>query len=141
MAENHSPRHASRSEVPKTCRAHAKGKRLVFGGSVKNIQMYCYADFFFSLCLISPKLLFWLQDPGRSTGSLSRDFGLSRVVFSCLQSVASSTPGHKPTKKTHGLRDGTQNAAKPSRFAEFHEVSRSSLRYFSVFHNWNLFFM
>ncbi|MCJ8730873.1 hypothetical protein PDJAM_G00189430 [Pangasius djambal] len=66
-----------------------------------------------------------LRDSRRSTGSLSRDFGLSRMVFSCLQSVASSTPGHKPTKKTHSQADSTRNAAKPSRFAEFHEATKT----------------
>ncbi|KAF4090052.1 hypothetical protein AMELA_G00047580 [Ameiurus melas] len=63
--------------------------------------------------------------PGKLKGSLSRDLGLSRVVFSCLQSVASSTPGHKPVKKTLRQTDGTENAAKPSRFAEFHEAAKS----------------
>ncbi|KAF5900373.1 F-box only protein 5, partial [Clarias magur] len=62
-----------------------------------------------------------LRDSERSTGSLTRDFGLSRVVFSCLQSVASSTPVHKPAKKTHSHTDSVHKAAKPSRFAEFHE--------------------
>ncbi|TSN48452.1 F-box only protein 5 [Bagarius yarrelli] len=61
-----------------------------------------------------------LQGSERSTGSLSRDFGLSRVVFSCLQSVASSTPSHKSSKKSH-----SQTEAGSSRFTEFHEASKS----------------
>lgn len=65
-----------------------------------------------------------MVDSGRPKGSLSRDFGVSRVVFSCLQSVASSTPGHKPIKKTLGQTDATENAAQPSRFAEFHEATK-----------------
>ncbi|KAK3553807.1 hypothetical protein QTP70_012226 [Hemibagrus guttatus] len=64
-----------------------------------------------------------LRDTGRPTGSLSRDFGLGRVVFSCLQSVASSTPRHKPSKKSQRVE--TRNATKPSRFTEFHEATKS----------------
>ncbi|XP_060727324.1 F-box only protein 5 [Tachysurus vachellii] len=70
-----------------------------------------------------------LRDSGRSTGSLSRDFGLSRVVFSCLQSVASSTPGHKATKKSNSQTDESRTSTKPSRFTEFHEATKSLKRH------------
>ncbi|XP_076831148.1 F-box only protein 5 [Brachyhypopomus gauderio] len=63
--------------------------------------------------------------PGRSVGSLSRNVGLSRVVFSCLQSVASSTPVHKPAKKTVHHTDNTLTTPKSSRFTEFFEAAKS----------------
>ncbi|XP_072532914.1 F-box only protein 5 [Salminus brasiliensis] len=66
-----------------------------------------------------------LRESGRSMGSLSRDFGLSRVVFSCLQTVASSTPVQKHTKKALTHTDGTLATPKPSRFAEFYEATKS----------------
>lgn len=119
MAENHSPRQESCSEMQKS-RANAKGKQDPFFMDKLNVIIF----FFFKLVRLTLNSHFGLQDPGRSTGSLSRDFGLSRVVFSCLQSVTSSTPGHKVTKKTHSQTNSTQNAAQPSRFAEFQEVSR-----------------
>ncbi|KAI4891850.1 hypothetical protein NFI96_022341, partial [Prochilodus magdalenae] len=63
-----------------------------------------------------------LRDSGRSMGSLSRDYCLSRVVLSCLQTrVTSSTPIHK-AKTTQNQTDGTP---KTSRFAEFHEAAKS----------------
>ncbi|XP_016119690.1 F-box only protein 5-like [Sinocyclocheilus grahami] len=65
-----------------------------------------------------------LRDSGRPMGSLSRDFTLSRVVFSCMQTVA-STPVHKAIKKPQCKTGGAQNASKPSRFQQFHEVARS----------------
>ncbi|XP_026079259.1 F-box only protein 5-like [Carassius auratus] len=61
-----------------------------------------------------------LRDSGRSAGSLSRDVTLSRVVFSCMQTVA-STPVHKAVKKPGGAR----NTSKSSRFQQFHEVAQS----------------
>lgn len=64
--------------------------------------------------------LFLLQDSGRPVGSLSRDFTLSRVVFSCMQGVA-STPIHKSVK-TQCQTSGGQNTSRPSRFQQFHEV-------------------
>ncbi|KAL0178601.1 hypothetical protein M9458_027495, partial [Cirrhinus mrigala] len=63
-------------------------------------------------------------DSGHSMGSLSRDFTLSRVVFSSMQAVA-STPDHKPIKKMQCQMGGVQNASKPSRFQQFHEVAQS----------------
>uniref|UniRef100_W5K7Y7 F-box protein 5 n=1 Tax=Astyanax mexicanus TaxID=7994 RepID=W5K7Y7_ASTMX len=66
-----------------------------------------------------------LRESGRSVGSLSRDFCLSRVVFSCLQTVASSTPVQKHTKKALTHTDGTQATPTPSRFEEFYEATKS----------------
>ncbi|XP_062851041.1 F-box only protein 5 [Trichomycterus rosablanca] len=66
-----------------------------------------------------------LKDTAKSVGSLSRDFGLSRVVFSCLQSVASSTPIHRPTKKTLSQTDSTLNTPKSSRIEKFQEAAKS----------------
>ncbi|XP_058652709.1 F-box only protein 5 [Onychostoma macrolepis] len=65
-----------------------------------------------------------LRDSGRSAGSLSRDFTLSRVVFSCMQTVA-STPVHKAIKKPQCQTGGVRNASKSSRFQQFHEVAQS----------------
>ncbi|KAI7805460.1 F-box only protein 5 [Triplophysa rosa] len=64
------------------------------------------------------------RDSGRPVGSLSRDFTLSRVVFSCMQGVA-STPIHKAVKKTQCQTSGGQNTSRPSRFQQFHEVAKS----------------
>lgn len=64
------------------------------------------------------------RDSGRPVGSLSRDFTLSRVVFSCMQGVA-STPIHKAVKKTQCQTSGGQNTSRPSRFHQFHEVAKS----------------
>lgn len=61
------------------------------------------------------------QDSGRSAGSLSRDLTLSRVVFSCMQTVA-STPVHKAVKKPQCQTGGARNTSKSSRFQQFHEV-------------------
>ncbi|KAK1791389.1 hypothetical protein P4O66_013401, partial [Electrophorus voltai] len=72
----------------------------------------------FQRCRRAEKIL---KAPARSVGSLSRDFGLSRVVFSCLQSVASSTPVHKTPKKTIHQTDSILSTPKPSRFTEFYE--------------------
>lgn len=63
------------------------------------------------------------QDSGRSAGSLSRDFTLSRVVFSCMQTVA-STPVHKAVKKPQCQTGGAKNASRSSRFQQFHEVKK-----------------
>ncbi|XP_043112054.1 F-box only protein 5 [Puntigrus tetrazona] len=65
-----------------------------------------------------------LRDSGRSSGSLSRDFTLSRVVFSSMQAVA-STPVHKAVKKPPCKTGGGQKASKSSRFQQFHEVAQS----------------
>lgn len=67
--------------------------------------------------------LYCFQDSGHSMGSLSRDFTLSRVVFSSMQAVA-STPVHKPIKKLQCQTGGVQNTSKPSRFQQFHEVKK-----------------
>ncbi|XP_036429282.1 F-box only protein 5 [Colossoma macropomum] len=65
------------------------------------------------------------RDSGRSMGSLSRDFCLSRVVLSCLQTrVTSSTPVHK-AKKALTQTDSTVATPKTGRFAEFHEATKS----------------
>lgn len=63
----------------------------------------------------------WFQDSGRSVGSLSRDFALDRVVFSCMQTV-SPPPVHKAVKKLPCQMGGAQNAAKSSRFQQYVEV-------------------
>ncbi|XP_067241159.1 F-box only protein 5 [Chanodichthys erythropterus] len=63
------------------------------------------------------------RDSGRPVGSLSRDFTLSRVVFSCMQAVA-STPVHK-AKKPQCQTGGAQNSSKSSRFQQFQEAARS----------------
>ncbi|KAK2896268.1 hypothetical protein Q8A67_010756 [Cirrhinus molitorella] len=65
-----------------------------------------------------------LRDSGCSVGSLSRDFTLSRVVFSSMQAVA-STPVHKAIRKPQCQTGGGQNESKPSRFQQFHEVAQS----------------
>uniref|UniRef100_A0A8C2L6D6 F-box protein 5 n=1 Tax=Cyprinus carpio TaxID=7962 RepID=A0A8C2L6D6_CYPCA len=65
-----------------------------------------------------------LRDSSHSVGSLSRDFTLSRVVFSSMQAVA-STPVHKAIKKLQCQTGGAQNASKSSRFQQFQEVARS----------------
>ncbi|XP_056617069.1 F-box only protein 5 [Triplophysa dalaica] len=64
------------------------------------------------------------RDSGRHVGSLSRDFTLSRVVFSCMQGVA-STPIHKAVKKSQCQMSGGQTASRPSRFLQFREVAKS----------------
>uniref|UniRef100_A0A8C1HH53 F-box protein 5 n=2 Tax=Cyprinus carpio TaxID=7962 RepID=A0A8C1HH53_CYPCA len=65
-----------------------------------------------------------LRDSGRSAGSLSRDLTLSRVVFSCMQTVA-STPVHKAVKKPQCQTGGARNTSRSSRFQQFHEVAQS----------------
>ncbi|KAK7149022.1 hypothetical protein R3I93_013127 [Phoxinus phoxinus] len=64
------------------------------------------------------------RDSGRPMGSLSRDFTLNRVVFSCMQAVA-STPVHKAVKKSQCQTGGAQNSSKSSRFQQFQEAARS----------------
>ncbi|CAM4727943.1 unnamed protein product [Leuciscus chuanchicus] len=61
------------------------------------------------------------RDSGHTMGSLSRDFTLSRVVFSCMQAVA-STPVQKKSQCQTG---GAQNSFKSSRFQQFQEAARS----------------
>ncbi|XP_026133509.1 F-box only protein 5-like [Carassius auratus] len=65
-----------------------------------------------------------LRDSGRLMGSLSRDFTSSRVVFSSMQTVA-STPVHKAIRKLQCQTGGAQNASTSSRFQQFHEVAQS----------------
>lgn len=64
------------------------------------------------------------RDSGHPVGSLSRDFTLDRVVFSCMQTVA-STPVHKAVKKPQCQTGGVQNSSKSSRFQQFQEAARS----------------
>ncbi|NP_001003869.1 F-box only protein 5 [Danio rerio] len=64
------------------------------------------------------------RDSGRSMGSLSRDFTLDRVVFSCMQTV-SSPPAHKAVKKPPCHMGGAQNATKSSRFQQYVEAAQS----------------
>ncbi|XP_055027093.2 F-box only protein 5 [Misgurnus anguillicaudatus] len=61
------------------------------------------------------------RESGRPMGSLSRDFTLSRVVFSCMQGVA-STP--KAVQKVQCQTNGVQNT-RSSRFQQFHQVAKS----------------
>lgn len=63
------------------------------------------------------------REYGRPMGSLSRDFTLSRVVFSCMQGVA-STPIHKAVKKVPCQTNGVQNT-RSSRFQQFYQVAKS----------------
>ncbi|XP_052007228.1 F-box only protein 5-like [Xyrauchen texanus] len=65
-----------------------------------------------------------LRDSGRPVGSWTRDFTLSRVVFSCVQAVA-STPVHKAVKKPLCQTGGLQNTSRSSRFQQFQEVGKT----------------
>ncbi|KAL6487631.1 hypothetical protein MHYP_G00042570 [Metynnis hypsauchen] len=81
-------------------------------------KIICQDDRALQRCRNAEKML---RDSGRSTGSLSRDFCLSRVVLSCLQTrVTSSTPVHKAKKTPTPVV-----MPKMSRFAEFHEATKS----------------
>ncbi|XP_051506744.1 F-box only protein 5-like [Myxocyprinus asiaticus] len=65
-----------------------------------------------------------LRDSGRPVGSWTRDFTSSRVVFSCVQAVA-STPVHRAVKKLQSQTGGVQNTPQSSRFQQFHEAAKS----------------
>ncbi|XP_030628162.1 F-box only protein 5 [Chanos chanos] len=65
-----------------------------------------------------------LRNSCRTAGSLSRDFAVERVVFSCMQAVA-STPVHKSSKKAFVQRNSTQNSSQPSYFERFQEAAKS----------------
>lgn len=115
MAENHLPGSGGTSQVQGS-RENTEGEMFT-----PMPPIYLHAHFRKISFVSNHGAVLSLQDSGRPTGSLSRDFTLSRVVFSCMQGVA-STPIHKAFKKPQCQTNGVQNTSRSSRFQQFHQV-------------------